>query len=102
MAEQQAAPGAEDATGRLRRQVAAFFSPDRWQTPLPQFEHSGYALVEQVRSWQPRFVVDVGCGPHLSKGKIENLIRAGRDEPRPVWQHRPAAIPVPATVVVRS
>jgi hypothetical protein len=58
----------------LCEQIAAFFAPDRWRTPLPDFEHSGYALVDQVHAWQPRFVVDVGCGHNLFKGKIDNLI----------------------------
>ena len=77
MAEHQAAPAATDradAAARLRRDVAAFFDPRRWRTPLPRFEHSGYALIEQVRAWQPRFVADVGCGDNLFKGRIPNLI----------------------------
>jgi hypothetical protein len=55
-------------------QIAAFFGPDRWRTPLPDFEHSGYDLVDQVHAWQPRFVVDVGCGHNHFQGKIDNLI----------------------------
>ena len=63
-----------DEAARLRREVAAFFDPSRWRSPISGFEHSGYALVEQVRSWQPRFVVDVGCGANPFKGKVGNLI----------------------------
>ncbi|TDC80872.1 class I SAM-dependent methyltransferase [Micromonospora sp. KC606] len=63
-----------DEAARLRRELAAFFDPSRWRSPMPGFENSGYALVEQVRAWQPRFVVDVGCGSNPFKGKIGNLI----------------------------
>jgi len=54
--------------------VVRFFAPERWRSPLADFTHSGYALVEEVRALLPRFVVDVGCGYHLFKGKIPNLI----------------------------
>ncbi len=74
MGEHQVVPVAADPAARLRDEVSAFFDPDRWRTPLPDLEHSGYALIEQVRSWQPRFVIDVGCGDNLFKGKIDNLI----------------------------
>jgi hypothetical protein len=67
-------PVARDVAARLRHEVATFFAPQRWRTPLPDFEHSGYALIEQVRAWRPRFVVDVGCGDNLFKGKVANLI----------------------------
>jgi hypothetical protein len=58
----------------LSDDLVRFFSPQRWQTPLGEFEHSGYALVDEVRALAPRFVVDVGCGYNLFKGKIPNLI----------------------------
>jgi hypothetical protein len=72
--EHKTVPIAAEMTARLRHDVAAFFAPQRWRTPLPDFEHSGYVLIEQVRVWRPRFVVDVGCGDNLFKGKIANLI----------------------------
>ncbi|MDG6106189.1 hypothetical protein Daura_20310 [Dactylosporangium aurantiacum] len=59
---------------QLRRDLVAFFDPSRWRSPLAGFEHSGFALVEEVQGWQPRFVVDVGCGDNPFKGKIANLI----------------------------
>jgi hypothetical protein len=74
VAEPRTVPVTVDRVASLRRDVAAFFGPGRWSTPLPDFEHSGYALIEQVRGWEPRFVVDVGCGDNLFKGKIPNLV----------------------------
>jgi hypothetical protein len=62
------------AGDRLRRDLVAFFDPSRWHSPIAGFEHSGPALAEQVRDWQPRFVADVGCGDNPFKGKIPNLI----------------------------
>jgi hypothetical protein len=77
--ERYSAPGvaagtAQDAAARVRSDVARFFAPSRWRTPLPEFEHSGYALVDTVRALAPRFVVDVGCGDNLFKGRIPNLL----------------------------
>src|SRR5512142_2764007 len=64
----------EHAMTTLHEDLVRFFSPDRWQSPLGEFEHSGYALVDEVRALAPRFVVDVGCGYNLFKHKIPNLI----------------------------
>jgi len=58
----------------LHDDLMRFFSPERWQSPLKDFEHSGYALVNEVAALRPRFVVDAGCGYNLFKGKIPNLI----------------------------
>ncbi|GAA0458307.1 hypothetical protein Aca07nite_64620 [Actinoplanes capillaceus] len=74
MADRSAGPVVVDPAQWLRHEVAAFFDPSRWRSPMPGFEHSGYALVEQVRAWQPQFVIDVGCGTNPFKGKIGNLI----------------------------
>ncbi|MEU5878806.1 class I SAM-dependent methyltransferase [Spirillospora sp. NPDC047279] len=57
-----------------RDDIARFFHPERWRTPLGEFKLSGYALVDEVNALAPRFVVDVGCGYNLFKGEIDNLI----------------------------
>ncbi len=74
MVEHQSVSRTTDPAARLRHEVATFFDPQRWRSPLPDFEHSGYALIEQVRGWRPRFVVDVGCGDNPFKGEIPNLL----------------------------
>jgi trans-aconitate methyltransferase len=38
------------------------------------FQYSGHNLVEEVNSFNPRLVVDVGCGANYFRGKIKNLI----------------------------
>lgn len=58
----------------LRDDIARFFSPDRWHSPMAEFERSGYALASEVNAMSPRFVIDAGCGYNLFKGKIGNLI----------------------------
>jgi hypothetical protein len=72
--EHRSVSGIGDPAARLRHEVATFFDPQRWRSPLSDFEHSGYALIEQVRRWHPRFVVDVGCGDNPFKGRIPNLL----------------------------
>ena len=74
MVEHRSSSSTADPVDSLRQEVAAFFAPPRWRSPLPDFEHSGYALVEQVRGWRPGFVVDVGCGDNPFKGRIPNLL----------------------------
>lgn len=54
--------------------LKAFFSADRWKASIDRFPLSGYSLVDQVNSLQPKVVVDVGCGFNPFKGKISNLI----------------------------
>lgn len=58
----------------LHDQIARFFDPDRWRTPMAEFERSGPALAAEVNALRPRFVIDAGCGYNLFKGTIPNLI----------------------------
>ena len=58
----------------LNADISTFFAPSRWRTPMREFELSGFALIDEVNALRPRFVVDVGCGYNLFKGKIANLI----------------------------
>lgn len=56
--------------------IASFFSDksDRWQPKDFHFTHSGESVIAEVNALRPRFVVDVGCGYNLLKGRIPNLI----------------------------
>jgi SAM-dependent methyltransferase len=59
-----------DQTNALKR----FFAPDYWQDSTDRFPLSGWTVLPRVNALNPRFVVDVGCGFNLFKGKIRNLI----------------------------
>lgn len=45
-----------------------------WQPEMKKFKYSGLALVDEVNSFKPRSVLDIGCGYNEFKGKIDNLV----------------------------
>jgi SAM-dependent methyltransferase len=45
-----------------------------WNNDMKKWKYSGLALVDEVNSFKPRAVLDVGCGYNEFKGKINNLI----------------------------
>lgn len=45
-----------------------------WQPEMKKFKYSGIALIDEVNSFKPRNVLDIGCGYNEFKGKIGNLI----------------------------
>lgn len=70
-----------DYRGTLRDIVAdlserythRFFS-EMWRPRTHEYDHSGWALVEEINKLNPESVLDVGCGYHPFKGRIQNLI----------------------------
>lgn len=55
------------------RYTKRFFS-EIWKPRTDQYDYSGWALVEEINSQDPKNVLDVGCGYHPFKGRIPNLI----------------------------
>ena len=45
-----------------------------WQGEMSRYKYSGPALIGEVNNLKPRKVLDIGCGYHEFKGKINNLI----------------------------
>jgi len=60
----------------LGANIVSFFGDksDRWRPKNFHFTQSGESVIADVNALQPRFVVDVGCGYNLMKGRIPNLI----------------------------
>ena len=50
-----------------------FFS-EIWKPRTNEYDQSGWQLAEEVNRLNPRSVLDVGCGYHPFKGRIQNLI----------------------------
>jgi len=50
------------------------FFAEIWRPRTGEYDHSGWALVEEVNKLAPQRVLDVGCGYHPFKGRIQNLI----------------------------
>jgi len=55
------------------RYILRFFS-EIWKPRTNDYEHTGWQLVEEVNALNPEKVLDVGCGYHPFKGRINNLI----------------------------
>lgn len=55
------------------RYMHRFFS-EIWKPRTGDYEHTGWELVEAVNKLNPEKVLDVGCGYHPFKGRIQNLI----------------------------
>jgi SAM-dependent methyltransferase len=55
------------------RYILRFFS-EIWKPRTGDYEHTGWELAEEVNKLNPEKVLDVGCGYHPFKGRINNLI----------------------------
>jgi SAM-dependent methyltransferase len=50
------------------------FFAEIWRPRTGEYDHSGWALVEEVNKLNPERVLDVGCGYHPFKGRINNIV----------------------------
>ena len=55
------------------RYILRFFS-EIWKPRTNDYDYTGWALVEEINAQNPRAVLDVGCGYHPFKGRIQNLV----------------------------
>ena len=55
------------------RYIHRFFS-EIWKPRTGDYEHTGWELAEEVNKLNPQKVLDVGCGYHPFKGRIQNLV----------------------------
>jgi SAM-dependent methyltransferase len=50
------------------------FFAEIWRPRTGEYDHSGWALVEEINKLDPERVLDVGCGYHPFKGRINNIV----------------------------
>lgn len=55
------------------RYILRFFS-EIWKPRTGDYEHTGWELAEEINRLNPQRVLDVGCGYHPFKGRIQNLV----------------------------
>lgn len=55
------------------RYILRFFG-EIWKPRTGDYEHTGWELADEVNKLNPEKVLDVGCGYHPFKGRIQNLI----------------------------
>jgi len=70
-----------DFVGSLSNIVADFserythrFFSEIWKPRTGEYEHTGWQLVDEINKLEPESVLDVGCGYHPFKGRIQNLV----------------------------
>ena len=63
-----------DITNDLsERYILRFFS-EIWKPRTGDYEHTGWELADDINKLNPEKVLDVGCGYHPFKGRIQNII----------------------------
>jgi cyclopropane fatty-acyl-phospholipid synthase-like methyltransferase len=50
------------------------FFAEIWKPRTGEYEHTGWELAEEINKLNPKSVLDVGCGYHPFKSRIQNLI----------------------------
>ena len=55
------------------RYILRFFG-EIWKPRTGDYEHTGWELADEINKLNPEKVLDVGCGYHPFKGRIQNII----------------------------
>jgi hypothetical protein len=55
------------------RYILRFFS-EIWKPRIGDYEHTGWELADEINRLNPERVLDVGCGYHPFKGRIQNIV----------------------------
>jgi hypothetical protein len=55
------------------RYISRFFG-EMWKPRTDDYSHTGWQLADEINKLNPKNVLDVGCGYHPFKGRIQNLI----------------------------
>ena len=50
------------------------FFAEIWKPRTGDYDYTGWALAEEINKQNPQAVLDVGCGYHPFKGRIQNLV----------------------------
>lgn len=61
-------------TADLSEKYTQRFFSEIWRPRTADYDHSGWALVEEINKLNPSSVLDVGCGYHPFKERIHNIV----------------------------
>lgn len=64
----------EDVVYDLSDRYTHRFFSEIWKPRTNEYEYTGWQLVDEINSLNPQSVLDVGCGFHPFKGRIQNLV----------------------------
>ena len=59
---------------RIDDKVLDEYFRNHWQGEMSKYKYSGPALIDEVNKLKPRKVLDIGCGYHEFKHKIDNIV----------------------------
>lgn len=63
-----------EITADLSERYTHRFFAEIWKPRTSDYDYTGWALADEINKQNPREVLDVGCGYHPFKGRINNLI----------------------------
>lgn len=63
-----------DITADLSDRYTMRFFGEIWRPRTDDYGHTGWQLAEEVNKLNPKNVLDVGCGYHPFKGRIQNIV----------------------------
>jgi hypothetical protein len=64
----------KDITHDLSERYIHRFFAEIWKPRTNDYDYTGWQLVDEINKLNPKSVLDVGCGYHPFKGRIQNLI----------------------------
>lgn len=64
----------KEITSDLNERYTHRFFAEIWKPRTGDYEHTGWELAEEINKLNPEKVLDVGCGYHPFKGRIQNII----------------------------
>ena len=64
----------EDIVADIDTKYLNRFFGEIWKPRTGDYEHTGWELADEINRLNPERVLDVGCGYHPFKGRIQNLI----------------------------
>jgi SAM-dependent methyltransferase len=63
-----------DITEDLSNRYISRFFGEIWRPRTDDYGHTGWQLAEEINKLDPKNVLDVGCGYHPFKGRIQNIV----------------------------
>lgn len=64
----------KEITNELSERYILRFFGEIWKPRTNDYDYTGWQLVDEINNLNPKSVLDVGCGYHPFKGRINNLI----------------------------
>jgi hypothetical protein len=64
----------QEITSDLSERYINRFFGEIWKPRTGDYDYTGWQLVDEINALNPKSVLDVGCGYHPFKGRIDNLV----------------------------